>query len=53
MVAGLKTGVDVYVRLARLALETYVKERKIINPWEVMPPLPREMMENRAGTFVS
>lgn len=53
MIAGIKPGVDAYVRLARIALEAYVKEGRVIKPHEVMPVLPPEMMENRAGTFVS
>jgi len=42
---------DCYVRLARETLETYVKERKIIDTNKLT--LPREMKEQRAGVFVS
>lgn len=41
---------DPYVRLARLALETYVKEGKII---KTPDDLPEEMLTERAGVFVS
>ncbi|NSW91326.1 MAG: AmmeMemoRadiSam system protein A [Firmicutes bacterium] len=50
MVAKIKLDCDPYVSLARLALEAYVKEGKVIKPPE---DTPREMFENRAGTFVS
>lgn len=39
-----------YVKLARLALETRVKENRTIS---VPAGLPPEMLENRAGVFVS
>lgn len=41
---------DPYVNLARNTLETYVKEGRVV---EVPKDLPKEMLENRAGTFVS
>ena len=41
---------DSYVRLARLALETYVTKGKIIDPPE---GLPEEMLSKKAGVFVS
>ena len=47
--AGKQEG-DSYVRLARLALETYVKKGKIIDPPE---GLPEEMLNKKAGVFVS
>ena len=50
MIAKIKTGKDPYIYLARLSLETYVKEREIIKP---PSNLPAEMLESRAGTFVS
>lgn len=46
----LKGNEDKYVNLARTTLETYVKENKII---KLPPNLPDEMLENKAGTFVS
>jgi AmmeMemoRadiSam system protein A len=39
-----------YVKLAKLAIETYLKEGKIISPPD---DLPKEMTANRAGIFVS
>lgn len=45
-----RSGEDPYVRLARLTLETYVREGKIVG---VSRELPAEMLENKAGTFVS
>ncbi|PIP24394.1 MAG: AMMECR1 domain-containing protein [Candidatus Nealsonbacteria bacterium CG02_land_8_20_14_3_00_37_10] len=39
-----------YVLLAKLAVENYVKEGKIITPTE---DLPKEFFERRAGTFVT
>lgn len=41
---------DVYVSLARLALETYVKKGRII---DVPDYLPEEIQHNKAGVFVS
>ncbi len=41
---------DAYVSLARKTLETYVKERKII---DAPDGLPEEMLKNKAGVFVS
>ncbi len=46
----IKNAEDPYVRLARAALETYIRNNRIINPPE---DLAAEMLENRAGTFVS
>ena len=39
-----------YVNLAKKTIETFVKEGKIINP---PSDLPKEMLENEAGVFVS
>ena len=41
---------DVYVRLARLSLETYIKDGKRIN---LPDNLPEELLNRRAGAFVS
>jgi AmmeMemoRadiSam system protein A len=41
---------DAYVRLARASVESYVRNRKRIS---VPDDLPREMLEKRAGAFVS
>ena len=39
-----------YVKLARETIENYIKQRKIISP---PPNLPEEMINQRAGVFVS
>lgn len=41
---------DVYVRLARTALEAYIKEGRVISVPEGLPP---EMTQRKAGVFVS
>lgn len=41
---------DAYVRLARASVESYVRDRRRIS---VPDDLPREMLEKRAGAFVS
>ncbi len=41
---------DPYVRLARRSLESYIRTGKIIKPDD---DLPKEMLENKAGVFVS
>jgi len=41
---------DPYVRLAILAVETYIKTGEIINPPD---DLPQEMIKQKAGVFVS
>lgn len=46
----MKSEEDAYVRLARLSLETYVKTGKRI---KLPDGLPAEMLERRAGTFVT
>lgn len=46
----IRSGEDPYVALARLTLETYIKEDRII---KVPEGLPEEMLKNKAGTFVS
>ncbi|NMA94471.1 MAG: AmmeMemoRadiSam system protein A [Clostridiales bacterium] len=43
-------GEGPYVSLARRALETYINTGEIIEPTE---DLPRQMIENRAGVFVT
>lgn len=45
-----KENEDPYVALARKALETYVKEHKVL---EAPEGLPDEMLKEKAGTFVS
>ncbi|MBE8954473.1 MAG: AmmeMemoRadiSam system protein A [Quinella sp. 2Q5] len=45
-----KASEDVYVKLARLSLETFVRTHK---PAELPDDLPAEMIERRAGAFVS
>ena len=47
-----KAAEDPYVSLARLSLETYVRERRRITPDE-KPDLPAELLSARAGAFVS
>jgi len=39
-----------YITLAKNTIETFIKEGKVITP---PPDLPREMLEKRAGTFVT
>lgn len=46
----LQAGEDQHVRLARLSLETYVREGRRATPPEGLPP---ELTERRAGVFVS
>ena len=49
--AELKANEDIYVKLARLSLETFVKTHK---PLENLPDnLPSELIDKRAGAFVS
>ena len=48
--ADRKAAEDEYVSLARRAIEAYVNEEKKI---KIPDGLPREMLEQRAGTFVS
>lgn len=48
--AETKRGEDEYVKLARLSLETYVKTGKYA---KLPADLPAEMLNNRAGVFVS
>lgn len=50
LLAAIRSAEDGYVRLARNALETYVREGSII---EVPEHLPSELLEHRAGCFVS
>lgn len=45
-----RAGEDVCVKLARLSLETYVKTGRYA---KLPPDLPRELLERRAGAFVS
>lgn len=42
--------IDSYVRLAKLAVEDYLKSGRIINP---SADLPQEMLTDQAGVFVS
>ncbi|MBE5963106.1 MAG: AmmeMemoRadiSam system protein A [Lachnospiraceae bacterium] len=48
-----KANEDAYVKLARLALETYITEGKKLKVSEVSINLPDEMIKKQAGTFVS
>ncbi len=48
--AAVKSAEDEYVRLARLSLETYVREKK---PIRCPEGLPNDMLHKRAGVFVS
>ena len=45
-----KKNEDAFVKLARLSLETFIKTHK---PAELPKDLPAEMLNRRAGTFVS
>ncbi len=45
-----KNAEDDYIRLARTAIEAYIKNREVI---EVPRGLPPEMLTKKAGTFVS
>ena len=47
---GIRDNEDPYVALARLTLETYIRTGKVISKPD---GLPREMLEERAGVFVS
>lgn len=49
-VEAIKSDEDAHVRLARLSLETYVKTGKQI---KLPDDLPTELVERRAGTFVT
>ena len=49
--AEMKSHEDEFVKLARLSLETYVKTHTKLS--ELPEGLPAEMLERRAGTFVS
>lgn len=46
----IRSNEDPYVMLARETLETYVRENRLIKVPEGLPP---EMLNNKAGTFVS
>lgn len=48
--AATKSGEDEYVKLARLSLETYVRTGRYA---ELPQGLPGDMMNNKAGVFVS
>lgn len=47
---NIRSAEDEYVNLARKALETYITEKKILS---VPKALPNEMLEEKAGAFVS
>ncbi|NMB96117.1 MAG: AmmeMemoRadiSam system protein A [Clostridiaceae bacterium] len=52
----LREGEDFYVSLARFALETYVREGRVVSQAEYSQKfgnLPEEMVRDKAGTFVS
>ncbi|HOJ10991.1 MAG TPA: AmmeMemoRadiSam system protein A [Clostridiales bacterium] len=48
----IRAGEDHYISLARMALEAYVREDRLIKPYEI-GYLPEEMLNERAGAFVS
>ena len=49
-IADLRNNENIYVHLARLSLEKYVKENEIL----VLPnDIPEKMLKNKAGVFVS
>ncbi len=48
--AARKASEDAYVSLARKTIETYIRDKHLI---DVPKDLPREMYETRAGAFVS
>jgi MEMO1 family protein len=48
--AEIQSGEDLFVKLARLSLESYIKERKAP---ERLPELPDGLTQKRAGVFVS
>ena len=49
----MQDGEDAYVSLARRSLEHYVRTRRMISLDTVKDELPEEMLDTRAGTFVS
>lgn len=49
-IKGIRDCEDAFVKLARIALETYIKEKKVI---DVPKELPEEMLRSRTGVFVS
>lgn len=49
-IESIKSDEDAYVRLARLSLETYINTGKRI---KLPDGLPKEMLERRAGAFVT
>lgn len=57
--AGRKAAEDLFVRLARLSLETYVRDGRRIDPGNphdmasLGEALPAELLDGRAGCFVS
>lgn len=54
-----RTASDIYVRLARLSLESYIKDRKVISiPDDLIKlaggdDIPYQLLNSRAGAFVS
>ncbi len=49
-IQDIKNREDIYVKLARLSLESYIKDGNTI---EVPNDFPEELLSNRAGVFVS
>ena len=51
--ASRKAAEDPYVRLARASLEAYVREGRRVRPHQASGELPPELLNDRAGCFVS
>jgi AmmeMemoRadiSam system protein A/AmmeMemoRadiSam system protein B len=50
----IKSGEDAYVALARLSLETFIKQhRTLVLPRDLPQNLPGELLSTRAGAFVT
>lgn len=49
-----RSAEDAYVRLARMGLETWVRENRLLDPAGDLPDgLPEELLSRRAGVFVT
>lgn len=42
-----------YIQLAKKAVETYIKEKRVISTSEDLPDVPSKLFEKKAGAFVS
>lgn len=52
--AAIKASEDDFVKLARMSVETFVREKRRVAPSaDVLRALPQEMTANKAGVFVS